>query len=100
MYMIHHVFLPPRLPQSGDGWLFGSTDRVLLQFLSETLALFSLFVAPGQNESVLAIKSMIDKLIFITDDKGHIHQNLLLEAFAELSLEGTVILLHILHTLH
>ncbi|OIW23551.1 hypothetical protein CONLIGDRAFT_693443 [Coniochaeta ligniaria NRRL 30616] len=88
MYMIYHVFLPPELPQTGDKSRFASTDRVLLQCLSYALDSFKKSSTAGQDVSIQAVQSTVDKLIYVTDDDGHIHQELLLEAFAELSSTG------------
>ncbi len=88
IYMIHNVFLPPKLPKTGDGRRFASTDGVLLQCLSETLGSFAKSSTARQNESIRAVQSMVEKLIYVTDDEGHLHQKLLLESFAELSSQG------------
>jgi len=87
-YMIHHVFLPPRLPKNGDGKRFAVTDRVLLQRVQEALGSFDEFSAAGRDENIMAVRSMIERLIAVTTDEGHISENLLLEALAELSTTG------------
>ncbi|KAJ9131694.1 Phosphate system positive regulatory protein PHO81 [Coniochaeta hoffmannii] len=94
-YMIHHVFLPPRLPKNGDGKRFAVTDRVLLQRVQEALGSFDEFSAAGRDENIMAVRSMIERLIAVTTDEGHISENLLLEALAELSTTGGAIPLYI-----
>lgn len=91
MYMIHHVFLPPKLPRHGDDRLFGATDCALLRCASDALLSFAASVSSPtaeQDESVLTVHSMVENIIRITDDEGHLQQKLLLEALAELPIKG------------
>ncbi|OIW24951.1 hypothetical protein CONLIGDRAFT_690616 [Coniochaeta ligniaria NRRL 30616] len=88
LYMIHHVFLPPKLPKHGDARHFATTDRVLLQSVLDALRSFASFSNAGKDESIRAVDFMIEKMISITDDDGHIQQELLLDAFVELPNNG------------
>lgn len=88
MYMIHHVFLPPKLPKHGDARRFATTDRVLLQSVQDALRSFASFSNAGKDESIRAVDFMIEKMISVTDDDGHIQQELLLDAFVELPNNG------------
>jgi hypothetical protein len=88
MYMIHHVFLPPKLPKHGDARRFAATDRVLLRHVLDALRSFARLSTAGQNESIRAVDSMVEKMISLTDDEGHIQQKLLLEAFTQLPTNG------------
>lgn len=88
MYMIHHVFLPPKLPEHGDRRRFAATDRVLLEWVVDTLAHFEGCSAAGQDENIQAVHSMIKKMMFVLNDKGHIDEKLLLEALSRLLSQG------------
>lgn len=88
MYMIHHVFLPPKLPDGGKTRDLATEEQVLLRTVLETLDTFADFSNDNLDNTIKGVHSMIDKLCRLTDDRGGIHEKLLLESFTELSSKG------------
>lgn len=90
LYMIHHVFLPPKLPTTGDDPQAGNKDLSLLQTVKEALQGFQSHSGPGNIETIQAAGSMLEQLIRISDHHGWVQEAELVEAFKMLSSKGTL----------
>jgi hypothetical protein len=88
MYMIHHVFLPPKLPNHGDGRGFATTDRVLLRFVDEALSFSETCSATGQDPNVHTVSLMLKQMTSILDKEGVVSEKLLLQALGQLPSQG------------
>jgi len=85
LYMIHHVFLPPQLPQKDDfaPWL----DAALADMVSTSLQEFRSL--HGSSCAVDSVASMVHEFRTVHDESGHIIQVRLEETLAQLSKDGT-----------
>jgi hypothetical protein len=84
-YMIHHVFLPPQLPQKDD--FAPELDDALVGLIVESLQEFHSL--QGDNYTVDSIISMARNFRTVHNEVGHITQARLEETLAELSNDGT-----------
>lgn len=85
LYLIHHVFLPPKLPQEDDV-APGLEDALAVMVLDSLQEFDNLH---GHNYDIDAITSMVKDFRTVHDDSGHITQARLEEMLAELSRDGT-----------
>jgi hypothetical protein len=91
MHMIYHVFLPPKLPHTGDGPDVVKADLILLGNLLEALEAFGSYFSAGKDEDIQSIHSMIENLVYLSDDSGGVHEEKLLETFEKLSCKGMLV---------
>ncbi|RDW72793.1 hypothetical protein BP6252_06700 [Coleophoma cylindrospora] len=92
LYMIHHVFLPPKLPQKDDfaPWL----DSALADMVLDSLQEFSNL--QNQNYATGSVASMARNFRAVHNESGHISQARLKETLAALSTdESKVVALHV-----
>lgn len=89
MYMIHHVFLPPQLPQEDD--FDPEHEMKLLNIICETMQMFKACAKPDQQEALQSASTMMESLRRILDDLGFISEHELKDVLQELSTKGIVI---------
>ncbi|KAF2638121.1 hypothetical protein P280DRAFT_91529 [Massarina eburnea CBS 473.64] len=88
-YLIHHVVLPPKLPQEDD--LDASCERALLNTTTRSLHQFRDILSPDNPEAAEEVTSMlstIDNLSRSRNDDGDVTQAQLVLLFRKMS-EGT-----------
>jgi len=84
-YMIHHVFLPPQLPQKDD--CAPCLDASLVDMILSSLQKFrSLY---GCSCAIDAVASMVHNFRTVHNESGHVIQVRLEETLAQLSKDGT-----------
>ncbi len=83
MYMVHHVFLPSKLPQSDDFLL--RHERVFVDTVIDALWMFKDAVESGQRNVIESIAVMIGNLRTLQDDSGAIDEGRLETALQEMS---------------
>ena len=59
-YLVHHVVLPPQLPQEDD-WTTRHCD-CLLQFVDQVISDYSSHEENGQNIALRAIREMVHRM--------------------------------------
>jgi hypothetical protein len=91
LYMIHHVFLPPKLPQEDD--IAPRLDGTLIDIVLESLQEFS--NPQGHDRTIDSVISMVGNIRAVHDGFGHITQTRLEETLAKLSKDGRTALLYI-----
>lgn len=87
-YLIHHVFLPPQLPNTGDDEEGPEKDASLLRFLSQQLHSSASFLDGSTKTAIVAAHCMVNKLVSILDASGQIYQHHLELALMELCRDG------------
>ena len=86
VYMIHHIFLPPELPQEDD--FDPQHERILLDTTSDALRMFKTAAEYGQRDIIESIRAMIDNLRILRDDSGAIDSGKFESALQELPQRG------------
>ncbi|KAL4861979.1 hypothetical protein BDV12DRAFT_207643 [Aspergillus spectabilis] len=93
LYLFHHVFLPPKLPQSDD--YDAGCELILLDSVIDTLRKFRALV-PNQYRQVLGpVITMITRLREIRGSHGDVSEGKLKEALQKLDTEGGVLPVHV-----
>jgi hypothetical protein len=87
-YMIHHVVLPPQLPNNGDDGDFQAEDIVLLRELSSALDTFAALYSCEGKEGIRSVSAMIKKAHLILEHDGGIDEKSLMETFKDISSKG------------
>jgi len=59
-YILHHVVLPPQLPQDDD-WSQRHCD-CLLQFVDQVLSDYSNYEGNGKNKALLSTREMVHRM--------------------------------------
>lgn len=93
MYMIHHVFLPPQLPQEDD--FDPQHEKTLLDTISDALRVFKADAGYSLKGVIESISDMMGNLRIVRDDSGAISEEKLESALRKLPHGGGVIPLHI-----
>lgn len=65
-YMIHHVFLPPKLPQKDD--TSPKFEGALLNTMIECITKFQSLIAPNDEELTLLMLQTIQRLRIVHND--------------------------------
>lgn len=80
-YLVHHVFLPPKLPQQDDGSI--EMDHLLITLVSECLRDSKVVTdgAPGYE----CLENMVQDMLEIHDASGYISESRLRERLEALS---------------
>ena len=73
IYMIHHVFLIPKLPQEDD--FDPQHERVLLETTIDALRNFKAAAGYGQQGVIDSVCAMMENLRFVQDYSGAISQS-------------------------
>lgn len=88
LYLFHHVFLPPKLPQSDD--YDTSCELILLDSVINSLQKFRALV-PNQHRQVLGpVITMVARLREIRGSHGDVSEGKLKEALQKLDTEGKI----------
>ena len=85
-YMIHHIFLPPELPQEDD--FDPQHERILLDTISDALQMFKTAAEYGQQDIIESVRVMIGHLRISRDDSGAIDEGKFESALRELPKRG------------
>ncbi|KAJ9318556.1 hypothetical protein DTO271D3_1218 [Paecilomyces variotii] len=93
LYLFHHVFLPPKLPQSDD--YDTSCELILLDSVINSLQKFRALV-PNQHRQVLGpVITMVARLREIRGSHGDVSEGKLKEALQKLDTEGGALPVHV-----
>ena len=69
-YAVHHVFLPPKLPQRDDGDL--EKERKLVQEYLKALRLFQSLLAEEERLPWMSCIKMVSKMLETRQDNGYL----------------------------
>lgn len=86
IYLLHHVFLPPKLPQEDD--YNASHESALLDGVIDALALFQEYSHGQESEVVDSVKVMLTRLRATRDCHGDVNHVELQKALEELENSG------------
>lgn len=86
MYLVHHVFLPPKLPGKDD--FNAAHEALLVKMLRGALSEFEDHSSIDQRSVLSSIAFMLDKTRQVYDSHGHVDESKLKEAFRELREKG------------
>lgn len=92
MYLIHHMFLPPKLPHADD--YESKREVILLETTIDALRKFKDFVAHDQHHIVDSVTAMVTSMKTVHDpsaSKGGILQGKLEDALKNLCRQGKYI---------
>ncbi|KAL4994276.1 hypothetical protein BDV10DRAFT_189152 [Aspergillus recurvatus] len=93
LYLFHHVFLPPKLPQKDD--YNARYELILLDTVIDTLKKFRTLV-PNQHRQVLGpVITMIARLREIHGSRGDLSEGKLKEALQKLDAKGGILPVHV-----
>ncbi|KIW67539.1 hypothetical protein PV04_06783 [Phialophora macrospora] len=94
-YMIHHMFLPPKLPCEDDS--DRSHETILLRTTIDALREFKDWVIDDHHGTIDSIIGMVANLRAVsgTDSEGTVNEGQLFSALRDLPEKGGTILLHI-----
>lgn len=73
VYLVNHVFLPPRFP-NGDDWE-SIHDSTMQSTLLASIKRFEAHIAPGRLTLVRSAAAMIRRMIESQDENGRVHLN-------------------------
>jgi hypothetical protein len=85
-YMIHHVFLPPKLPNKDD--FNAEYDTILLDTTISSLLKFKGFIKQDQAVIVDCVIAMITNLRAVRDSNGAVSEEKLADALRDLDKKG------------
>lgn len=89
LWVIHNVFLPPRLPQVGDGQSTNyKSESLLLSHVQKALERFSGFAGTSHKSPTRLAQFSIESLLDLRDDNGFIDAKRLQRAFNGLQQHG------------
>jgi hypothetical protein len=88
-YAVHHIFLPPKLPQSGDDPQAAAHEKVLLGVVLDALQAFRAYVNAGDKIVIDAAHSATRRLRDIRDTHGSANEKGLRDAFHDLAQTGS-----------
>lgn len=86
LYLFHHIFLPPQLPQADD--YSPEYDMILLKRVTEALGTFSSHVLSQDTSVITAGISMMEALRAICGGKGEVNEKALIDALNQLETKG------------
>ncbi|PYH83568.1 hypothetical protein BO82DRAFT_411285 [Aspergillus uvarum CBS 121591] len=93
IYLLHHVFLPPKLPQEDD---FNALhETVLLDSVIDALAQFHDYCPGQESEVVVSVKVMLTRLRAMRDCHGDVNHVELRKALEELENSGGALPVHV-----
>ncbi|GAA93193.1 similar to An08g12160 [Aspergillus luchuensis IFO 4308] len=93
IYLLHHVFLPPKLPQEDD--YNASHESALLDGVIDALALFQEYSHGQESEVVDSVKVMLTRLRATRDCHGDVNHVELQKALEELENSGGALPVHV-----
>lgn len=88
--LVHHVILPPQLPQREDDAAVAH-ETVLLNCVSDALERFASSDAAAK-EAITAAQCAVRRLCSVRDDGGFINMGKLQDAFRNLVRHGTTLI--------
>lgn len=86
LYLFHHVFLPPKLPQAED--YNAGHEHLLLDSVIEAIRSFSKYVSNVDTNIVRQVTEMIARLIKAHDPHGDVDEKQLMKTLITLPIEG------------
>lgn len=94
--LVHHIFLPPRLPQSEDCHAVAH-EELLLAVVSDALHRFRSIVDAGAKDAIDAAQCAVRRLHSVRDDCGFINEGKLRDAFCDLARSGMSCHMSLIH---
>ncbi|KAF2477189.1 uncharacterized protein BDR25DRAFT_371170 [Lindgomyces ingoldianus] len=94
-YAIHHVFLPPNLPQTGDNPQATAHETALLTTVTDSLQRFGSYADSGVKIVIDTCQHAILRLRDVRDDRGMVNEGKLLEVFCDLDQNGGFIPIYV-----
>ena len=88
IYMIHHIFLPPKLPQEDD--FDPQHEKILLNTVGDTLRTFKAAAGYGQRDIIESVSAMMENLKIVRDESGAINEKKLGSTLRKLSQTGMI----------
>ncbi|KIW82284.1 hypothetical protein Z517_05311 [Fonsecaea pedrosoi CBS 271.37] len=92
-FMIHHMFLPPKLPSEDDS--SPDHEKALLDTTIAALREFKDLAIEDSNGAVDSVIRMVTSLSAVLDSDGHVNEGKLSDALRDLPEKGGTLLLHI-----
>ncbi|KAF7592481.1 hypothetical protein BBP40_000216 [Aspergillus hancockii] len=89
LYLVHHVFLPPKLPQEDD--YKPEYELVLLEKCIEALQQFKVYVSDSDADSIAAAATMVTRLAQTCGPNGDVDEKELRIALTQLYTEGGIL---------
>ncbi|KAF9894652.1 hypothetical protein FE257_006540 [Aspergillus nanangensis] len=93
MYLLHHVFLPPQLPQQED--YNSEYESILLDNVISALGNFQAYLRTQEGEIIDCIIAMVSRLRKTRDWHGDVNEAALKEALEELDTSGGILPIHV-----
>ncbi|TWU70430.1 hypothetical protein ED733_000359 [Metarhizium rileyi] len=94
-HLIHHIFLPPKLPHSGDDPQAVAYETSLLTTTFDALRSFGSHVEPEFEYVVDEAYSAIRRLRDLRDNLGFMDEHRLRQAFYNLAQDGDPLIIHV-----
>ena len=92
-YIVHHVFLPPKLPQKDDRDL--AKDIALVNSLVTALTAFKAYFPPHEHCEWLSCIKMLEAMLEIRDPLGSLNAATLKQKLQDMSDRGNLLLIHV-----
>jgi hypothetical protein len=89
LYLVHHVFLPPKLPQEDD--YKPEHELVLLEKCIEALQQFKVYVSDSEADSIAAAATMVTRLAQTCGPNGDVDEKELRSALTQLYTDGGIL---------
>lgn len=86
LYLVHHIFLPPKLPQEDD--YKPEYELMLLEKCVEALQQFKVYVSDSEADSIAAAVTMVTRLAHICGPNGDVDEKEFRNALTQLYTEG------------
>ncbi|KAL3412906.1 hypothetical protein V8F44DRAFT_645694 [Aspergillus fumigatus] len=89
LYLVHHIFLPPKLPQEDD--YKPEYELMLLEKCVEALQQFKVYVSDSEADSIAAAVTMVTRLAHICGPNGDVDEKEFRNALTQLYTEGGIL---------
>lgn len=86
LYLVHHIFLPPKLPREDD--YKPEYELMLLENCVEALQQFKVYVSDSEADSIAAAVTMVTRLAHICGPNGDVDEKEFRNALTQLYTEG------------
>ncbi|KAL4944048.1 hypothetical protein BDV06DRAFT_220625 [Aspergillus oleicola] len=93
MYLLHHVFLPPKLPQEDD--YNRNLDEALLDTVIHALHEFAAHLAGHEHEIIKSVTAMVTRLKEVRGLQGDVDEAKLKKVLENLGKEGDILPIHV-----
>ena len=87
LYLFHHVFLPPKLPDGDDS--SPQHDNDLIDAVEKRLAAFAFTATGSERDVILGACNAIRSLRQLRDHDGHLREDAFCEALHNICSSGT-----------